>query len=115
MSSVVKLVPTSSLKVKVKVTSPLAVVPLTLLETATVGGVVSVTTTGVVVSGAVASPPPQADSSTAIDSDRADSVRCLGVLRGVCLGLDVCVVVVMAVSPCGWKVNSGRRSGSGRC
>lgn len=41
MSSAVKLVPTSSLKVSVKVTSPVAVVPGTLSVMATVGGVLS--------------------------------------------------------------------------
>jgi hypothetical protein len=58
MSSAAKLVPTSSLKVKVKVTAPVAVAPASLSVMATVGGVVSV--------GAVGSVPPQAASSQAV-------------------------------------------------
>ena len=67
MSSAVKLLPTSSLKVKVKVTAPVAVAAASLSLMATDGATVS--------GGPAASPPPQAASSSDVARAQADRVK----------------------------------------
>ena len=82
--AVVKLVPTSSLKVNANVTSPAAVAAAMLSVIVTVGGVVSGAGAtgggagaGALVGGASASPPPQALSIISAARAQADRGRCL--------------------------------------